>query len=123
MPPSEPSRPTALRYGVREPPPDPAALVGEEGGASGQARRLQWVIDPLDGTVNFWYQLPVLAVSIAAVVDGLVVAGAVVDVTSGETFSAARQHGSRLDGEAISASGCDSLSVALVTTGFSYQSE
>ena len=98
-----------------------AGFVGEEGGASGQARRLQWVVDPLDGTVNFWYQLPVLAVSIAAAVDGVVVAGAVVDVMSGEAFSAARHLGSRLDGESISASACDSLSVALVTTGFSYQ--
>ena len=100
-----------------------AGFVGEEGGASGQGRRLQWVIDPLDGTVNFWYQLPVLAVSIAAAVDGVVVAGAVVDVMSGETFSAARQRGSRLDGEPIHASSCDALSVALVTTGFSYQSK
>ena len=70
-----------------------AGFVGEEGGTSHGARRLQWVIDPLDGTVNFWYRLPVVAVSIAAAVDGVVVAGAVVDVMSGEVFSATRGGG------------------------------
>ena len=78
-----------------------AGFVGEEGGTSHGGRRLQWVVDPLDGTVNFWYRLPVLAVSIAAAVDGVVVAGAVVDVMSGETFSAALGLGSRLDGRTI----------------------
>lgn len=100
-----------------------AGFVGEESGASGAERPLQWVVDPLDGTVNFWYGLPVLAVSIAAAVDGVVVAGAVVDVASGETFSAAKGRGSRRNGEAIAASGCAALSQGLVTTGFSYRAD
>ncbi len=57
-----------------------AGFVAEEGGTTATGQRLQWVIDPLDGTVNFLYALPVLAVSIAAALDGRVVAGAVVDV-------------------------------------------
>src|SRR5436190_5718675 len=44
-----------------------AGVVGEEGGSSGAEARLQWVIDPLDGTINFLYGVPVFAVSIAAV--------------------------------------------------------
>lgn len=100
-----------------------AGFIGEESGSSGAARRVQWVVDPLDGTVNFWYGLPVLAVSIAAAIDGIVVAGAVADVASGETFSAAEGLGSRLDGATIMASACTSLSRGLVTTGFSYRSD
>lgn len=100
-----------------------AGFVGEEEGTSGADRRLQWIIDPLDGTVNFWYGLPVVAVSIAAAVDGRVVAGAVVDVASGETFSAALGTGSRRNGQPIAASSCDRLDQALVTTGFSYDAE
>ena len=99
-----------------------AGFVGEEGGTSRGARRLQWVVDPLDGTVNFWYRLPVVAVSVAAAVDGVVVAGAVVDVMSREVFSATRGGGSRRDGQHVSVSDRDLLSQSLVTTGFSYRS-
>jgi myo-inositol-1(or 4)-monophosphatase len=80
------------------------------------------VVDPLDGTVNFWYRLPVVAVSIAAAVDGVVVAGAVVDVMSGEVFSATRGGGSRRDGQTARVSDRGELSQSLVTTGFSYRS-
>ena len=66
-------------------------------------RRLQWVVDPLDGTVNFWYGLPVLAVSIAAAVDGVVRAAAVVDVQHGDVFSAAPGYGARLNDGPITA--------------------
>ncbi len=105
-----------------------ARVLGEEGGqtpmpASGGDPRLQWVVDPLDGTVNFLYGLPVTAVSIAAALDGEVVAGAVVDVLRGETFSAATGLGARVDGTPIGVSGCASLASALVLTGFSYRSE
>ena len=54
-------------------------FVGEEGGGTGADRRLQWIIDPLDGTVNFLYAVPIFSVSIAAALDGEFVAGAVVD--------------------------------------------
>jgi myo-inositol-1(or 4)-monophosphatase len=97
-----------------------AGFVGEESGTSPAPRRLRWIVDPLDGTVNFWYGLPVLAVSIAAAVDGNVVAGAVVDIASAEVFSAARGSGARLDGRPITVSAGPALAQALVTTGFSY---
>lgn len=100
-----------------------AGFVGEEHAASGVERALQWVVDPLDGTVNFWYGLPVFAVSIAAAVNGAVVAGAVVDIASGERFSAARGLGSRCAGRPIVTSDCDTLAQALVTTGFSYRAD
>jgi myo-inositol-1(or 4)-monophosphatase len=98
-----------------------AGFLGEEGGVTSSRARLQWVVDPLDGTVNFLYALPVIAVSIAAAVDGQVVAGAVVDVVRGETFSAATGRGARVDDQPMAASECPDLARALVTTGFSYR--
>jgi myo-inositol-1(or 4)-monophosphatase len=100
-----------------------AGIVAEEGGKTTPRASLQWVIDPLDGTINFLYGVPLFAVSIAAAIDGEIVAGAVVDVLRGELFSAHRGGGARCDGRPISASSCSSLSEALVTTGFSYRAE
>lgn len=100
-----------------------AGFVGEESTAPPTPGRLQWIVDPLDGTVNFHYGLAVVAVSVAAAVDGRVVAGAVVDVLRSESFSAALGRGARLDGDPITVSDCPELSQGLVTTGFSYQSD
>jgi myo-inositol-1(or 4)-monophosphatase len=100
-----------------------AGVLGEEGETTEPGARLQWVIDPLDGTVNFLYGVPLFAVSIAAALDGEVVAGAVVDVLRDEVFSAHLGGGARRDGEPIRVSACTSLPIALVTTGFSYQAE
>ncbi len=105
-----------------------AGVLGEEGGqtptpAGEDAARLQWVVDPLDGTVNFLYSLPVMGVSVAAALDGDVVAGAVVDVLRDETFSASAGQGARLDGSPIEISPCQSLAQALVMTGFSYRAD
>jgi myo-inositol-1(or 4)-monophosphatase len=100
-----------------------AGILGEEGGKTAPGARLQWVIDPLDGTINFLYGVPLFAVSIAAAVDGEVVAGAVVDVLRDEVFSAHVGGGARRDGQPISVSSCASLPDALVATGFSYRAE
>jgi myo-inositol-1(or 4)-monophosphatase len=81
------------------------------------------VIDPLDGTINFLYGVPLFAVSIAASIDGEIVAGAVIDVLRDELFSAHLGGGARCDGEPIQVSSCTSLPDALVATGFSYQAE
>jgi myo-inositol-1(or 4)-monophosphatase len=98
-----------------------AGLLGEEGGTSAPGARVQWVIDPLDGTINFLYGVPLFAVSIAASIDGEIVAGAVIDVLRDELFSAHLGGGARCDDEPIEVSGCTSLPNALVATGFSYQ--
>jgi myo-inositol-1(or 4)-monophosphatase len=98
-----------------------AGLLGEEGGTSTPGARVQWVIDPLDGTINFLYGVPLFAVSIAASIDGEIVAGAVIDVLRDELFSAHLGGGARCDDEPIEVSACRSLPDALVATGFSYQ--
>lgn len=109
-----------IRAGLSEATPD-ARFLGEEGGATGsQHSVLTWIIDPLDGTVNFLYGLPVIGVSIAAATDGIVVAGAVVDVLRDEVFSASIGRGSRVDGAAMKVSTCTDIAQAMVTTGFSY---
>src|SRR4051794_10468970 len=100
-----------------------AGLLAEEGGRTEPAARVQWVIDPLDGTINFLYGVPLFAVSIAAAVDGEVVAGVVIDVLRDELFSASAGRGARRDGEVIAVSDCQVLPEALVATGFSYHAE
>jgi myo-inositol-1(or 4)-monophosphatase len=97
-----------------------AGVLGEEHATTKPGARVQWVIDPLDGTVNFLYGVPLFAVSVAAAVDGEIVAGAVIDVLRGELFSAHLGGGARLNGQAIEVSDCALLAEALVTTGFSY---
>jgi myo-inositol-1(or 4)-monophosphatase len=110
------------------------AVLGEEGGqtlggqrvsdsAAGPGR-VRWVVDPLDGTVNYLYGLPDWAVSIAAEVDGTVLAGVVEVPRYGETFTAVAGRGAwlRRDGHAM-ALRCTSgvaLGQALVGTGFGY---
>jgi myo-inositol-1(or 4)-monophosphatase len=100
-----------------------AGILGEEGGTTAPGARLQWVLDPLDGTINFLYGLPLFAVSVGASVDGEVVAGAVMDVLRDELFSAHLGGGARLDGRPIAASRCTTFATALVLTGFSYHAD
>jgi myo-inositol-1(or 4)-monophosphatase len=109
-----------IRRLLREATPG-AGILGEERGPTAPGTRLQWVVDPLDGTVNFLYGVPLFAVSIAAALDGEVVAGAVLDVLRDELFSAHRHSGARLDGTPIAVSSCAALPDALVVTGFSYR--
>jgi myo-inositol-1(or 4)-monophosphatase len=111
-----------IRRLLREATPEAGAL-GEEGGETTPGARLQWVIDPLDGTVNFLHGVPLFAVSVASAVDGEVVAGAVVDVLRNELFSAHLGGGASSDGEPIAVSECPSLAQALVATGYSYRAD
>lgn len=97
-----------------------SSIVGEELADTAGSSSVGWVIDPIDGTVNFAYDLPVFSVSLAATIDGQVVAGAVADVLRAETFSAAVGSGARRDGAGIGPSPVADLSQALILTGFSY---
>lgn len=100
-----------------------SSIVGEELDDDSGYNNVGWIIDPIDGTVNFLYDLPVVSVSIAALVDHSVVAGAVADVHREETFSAALDSGARRAGRPISSSSVDSLDEALVATGFAYDAD
>ena len=65
-----------------------ASFLGEEEGDRRGESSLGWILDPIDGTVNLTYDVPIIGVSLAATVDGEVVAGAVVDVWRDEVFGA-----------------------------------
>jgi len=100
-----------------------STIVGEELDDEVGHNEIGWIIDPIDGTVNFLYDLPVVSVSIAATIDGEVVAGAVADIIRGEVFSATNGEGARRDGLAIAASTTTALDQSLVGTGFAYDGE
>ena len=101
-------------------------VLGEEGGGSADASdgRPTWVVDPIDGTVNFVYGLPAYVVSVAVQVDGQSLAGAIAHVVDGALYSAALGHGAhvRRDGTTtpLRCSQVDDLSMSLVGTGFGY---
>lgn len=104
-----------------------ASWWGEETGRSAGSAAgggVGWLVDPIDGTVNFLYDLPGWSVSIAAVLDGAVVAGAVAVPTLGATFRAALGHGAQLTDargvRPLAVSTCTDLGQALVATGFAY---
>ncbi len=96
------------------------AVLGEEGGAAAGSSGVRWVVDPIDGTVNYLYGLPAWAVSVAAELAGRLVVACVHNPASGETWTATRDGGARLDGRAVTASSCRRLDQALVATGFGY---
>jgi myo-inositol-1(or 4)-monophosphatase len=102
------------------------AILGEEGGQTGSAP-VRWVIDPLDGTVNYLYGLHDWAVSIAAEVSGEVVAGVVAVPHRGETFTATVGGGAWLNSRggrvALRCNTGVPLDQALVATGFGYRAE
>ncbi|NED97563.1 inositol monophosphatase [Phytoactinopolyspora alkaliphila] len=96
------------------------AVFGEEGGHSSGESGVVWVVDPIDGTVNYLYGIPQYAVSIAVQIDGVVQGGVVHNPESGETWTAVRGSGAFLDGSPIYTTQCSELSLALVGTGFGY---
>ena len=99
------------------------AIVGEEGANHPGTSGLEWHLDPIDGTVNFVYDLPAWCTSVGVVDDAGGVAGAVYVPVLDEMFSAARGEGATLNGDPIVVSGRASLDMALVGTGFSYLAE
>jgi myo-inositol-1(or 4)-monophosphatase len=100
-------------------------VLGEEYGArTGDATpgrdAVRWILDPIDGTVNYLYNLPVYAVSLAAEVDGVVVAGVVHNAATGDEWTAVRGAGAYRDGRRLTGSPATELAQALVATGFGY---
>lgn len=99
------------------------AVLGEEGTERAGTSGVRWVVDPLDGTVNYLHRLPFWAVSIAAERDGEVVAGVVHAPVLGWTFRASRGGGAWCGDERLAGSACAELARAVVGTGFAYDAE
>ena len=100
-------------------------VVGEETGQHGQAddSGVTWLVDPLDGTVNYLYGLPQYSVSIAAQHRGGTVAGVVYDVTRDDVYAATLGGGATCNGELIRCSVQPDPAFALVATGFAYAAD
>ena len=100
----------------------PGVVVGEElSPATAVPPGLAWIVDPLDGTTNFLHDYPWYAVSIAAVVEGRLEAGVVLDVPRGLCYTAARGAGAWLEGRRLRVSGVEAPAHALVGTGFPFK--
>ena len=96
-------------------------FVGEEEGRSEEGESgLSWVVDPLDGTVNFLFGIPHWSVSVAVRDGEGVLAGAVYDPNRDELFTATREGRPMLNGQAILASARSDLPSAMVATGLAY---
>ncbi len=98
--------------------PDDGVVAEEQDVDRGGSSGVRWVVDPLDGTVNYLYGIPQWCVSIAARDDDGLVAGVVHDPSRGETFRAARGGGAWLGGDRLAVNEPGALSAALVATGF-----
>jgi len=104
-------------------------ILGEEGGHEPGTSGVTWVVDPIDGTVNYLYGLPAYAVSVAAVVGEptpatwTALAGCVHAPATGETWTAGRGAGAYLDGRPLTVRPAPPLERCLLGTGFGYLAE
>jgi myo-inositol-1(or 4)-monophosphatase len=99
--------------------PDDAVVAEEKGGEAWESGRV-WLVDPLDGTVNFIHGIPHVSVSVALWNDAVPVAAAVIDVMRGEELTASEGGGAFSGSNPISVSGQPALSHSLIATGFAY---
>jgi len=95
-------------------------ILSEERGLSKSGSEYRWIIDPLDGTVNFAHQVPIFSVSIALSYRDCVVLGVVLDPINDEIFSAANGQGARLNGRPIRVSTVTNVRESLLVSGFPY---
>jgi myo-inositol-1(or 4)-monophosphatase len=97
-------------------------VLGEEYGdsATTDPGAVRWILDPIDGTVNYLYGLPQYAVSLAAEVDGVVVAGVVHNAATGDEWTAVRGGGGWRGDRRLSGSARTTLDQTLLATGFGY---
>jgi myo-inositol-1(or 4)-monophosphatase len=100
-------------------------VLGEEYGDSvaPEPGAVRWILDPIDGTVNYLYGLPQYAVSLAAEVGGVVLAGVVINAATGDEWTATLGGGAWRDGRRLSVSPRADLAESLVGTGFGYDAE
>ena len=103
------------------------AVLGEEGGDQGpegvEASGLRWVVDPLDGTINFLFGIAQWGVSIGCEDADGALAGVIHDPMRGETFAASRSGAPTLEGSPVEGSRSEELASSLVATGFAYDAE
>lgn len=97
-----------------------STFLGEEGGLRGTESDFTWVVDPLDGTVNFAHAIPIFCVSIAAVVDGSIALGAIYQPLLDEMFFGMKGAGAWLNSQRIQVSDTKRVADSMLVTGFPY---
>ena len=95
-------------------------ILGEEGGGGDWMSGRVWIVDPLDGTVNYVHRVPQVAVSVALWDGGAPLVGVIIDVARNDEFVAVTGEGATRNGEPIHVSETPTLDVSLVSTGFPY---
>lgn len=95
-------------------------ILAEEGSGKRSPSGRRWIIDPLDGTVNYAHNFPFFCVSIALEEDGILTAGVIYDPNRDEMFSAEKGRGASLNGRRMNVSSSTALKQSLVATGFAY---
>jgi len=101
--------------------PEEDDVLAEEGSNRDRGSRRRWILDPLDGTVNFLHGLPCWCVSVGLCEDGELIAAAVTAPALGETFSAARGEGCFANETRVMVSQTKDLSESILATGFAYR--
>jgi myo-inositol-1(or 4)-monophosphatase len=100
--------------------PDSHFLAEESGVSQGKGDGLTWIIDPLDGTVNFAHKIPIFAISIAAEKNGEVISGIIYQPITHELFVAELGKGAFLNGQKLTVSSVSDLPKSILATGFPY---
>ncbi|MCF6268877.1 MAG: inositol monophosphatase [Melioribacteraceae bacterium] len=95
-------------------------VLAEESGVDNRNSKYTWVIDPLDGTMNFAHGLPIFCVSIGVMKDSEIIAGVIYDVMNDAIFSAEKGSGAFQNSKKISVSENSDLEKSLLVTGFPY---
>jgi myo-inositol-1(or 4)-monophosphatase len=98
-------------------------ILGEEGTNDLSKTGITWIIDPLDGTTNFVYSIPMYAVSIGVTLNGIPIAGAVYNPILDELYAAASGSGAFLNNIPLRCNAITEMETALVATGFSYDAD
>lgn len=96
------------------------SVLSEECGLKTGTSEYKWIIDPLDGTVNFAHQVPIFCISIALTYREDIVVGVVLNPVDGELYAALRGQGAQLNGHKIQTSTTETVSESLLVTGFPY---
>src|SRR5919201_1332555 len=99
------------------------ALYGEEGIVGDQSSEHQWVVDPLDGTVNYFYRIPHFCISIALRLKGEIIVGVIYDPMRDEMWSGQKGERPRLNGEHFRVSERSELAEAVISVGLSKTGE
>ena len=98
------------------------AVLSEEKGRIGTSEYI-WVVDPIDGTTNFAHKYPIFSIAIALIKRGQIILSVTLDPMQDEIFAAEKRKGATLNGQPIHVSECNSISSALIATGFPYDRE